>query len=819
VLPLSFQTWDDRGSWFKAPTMRGLTDMAVTIGATALLPGAGSLLANAALNLADDAVFAMLDVGGGYKSWEAAGLEFGKKAACSAVNIGVGQLFNPAVTALNSTPGVSGVIGRTMVGGMQSFTTSTASSAINAITWDAEHGLGWSNDAFTAGVQGGLVSAATGMTSTFTSGMLNNWNAGDKLYGFSKLNQQDVYTLNSTIGNLASQGVNFALTGDFTLNVLNFGMFGVKDTAGNLVKNGLLELHLGKKGATMNVGMGGTDVSLGTIASAMGGLEVVQVNREISKYVKTKQLDVAVALRSQYGFGDRVQQGQLWDLLHDKAGLEIGGVDHADADAQTKREGDKRVIHLNGYRAGMSREEQLQLGITLAHEAYRNGIDDGVLGQGIETRQAIDGHIQFAQGMAGTYGIGAIGMKMAQEVVAYWKAQRGDRTALDAVYDRYDASADYWLIKLDGTIVDTEEKAFFREYIDQNGEFKYEKVEGSEYTDSLTALYAFLGENMIQKMYKKSAGRSNSVTTVSNDVFIFDNIVLQDVLGWTSVDRRRARNEGFTMQDFSEEQKQKIMIEQLLMQNGYKLKGDKWEGSNLKVPGLKTNESIGIRLVNGQWEKFTAGMEIRRDTDAFEVWKNNTESNSYEIKDSADVYFYKRNLDTGISEFYYGATKHWASIDKKSKGTEVSIGGNTYKGNTIVSEWFKMHLTDYWDSDTYGVPVVGVFTDARILSDKDGTQILTKAGKRYGYPNDGRWLMHSFDKGASSAGCIGPMSDIDAPPNSWNIATYSEIGKRSGAYYMQQILNKLMGEWGIYKGYEFSVHLVGQQTPTYYKRY
>jgi hypothetical protein len=248
-------------------------------------------------------------------------------------------------------------------------------------------------------------------------------------------------------------------------------MFGIKDGNENLVKTGLLELHLDKKGATMNVGMGGADVSLGTIASAMGGLKVVQVNRKIDQYVKTKQLDVAVALRSQYGFGDRVQQGQLWDLLQGNARLEIGGVDHADADAQTKREGDKRVIHLNGYRAGMSREEQLQLGITLAHEAYRNGIDDGVLGQGIETRQAIDGHIQFAQGMAGTYGIEAIGMKMADEVVAYWKAQRGDTQALDAVYDKYDMSADYWRL-LDNGSLEFDGDGWFR---DVNGNYILDK--------------------------------------------------------------------------------------------------------------------------------------------------------------------------------------------------------------------------------------------------------------------------------------------------------------------------------------------------------
>jgi len=440
--------WDDRSSWFKAPTIRGVTDIGVTIAATIITAPAGGIggaLASAAVNLADDAVFTMLDVGGGYKSWEEAGLEFGKKAACSAVNIGVGQLFSPAIAMANSTQGIGGVIGSTMLSGMQTVTTSTLNSAVNAITWDKEHGLGWSSDAFNAGVQGGLISAATGMTSSFTSGVLNNWNAGDKLFGFSQLNQKDVYTLNSTIGNLAGQGVNFALTGDFTVNVLNMG-----DFTNGAIKTGLLELHLGKKGATMNVGMGGADVSFGTVASAMRGVGVVSVNQEISSYVKSKQLDIAVTLRSQYGFGDGVQQEQLRDLLRDRASIAIGGADSANADAQTKREGAQRVIHIKGYRAGMSKEEQLELGITLAHEAYRNGIDDGIAGQRIETNQAVLGHIGFAANMAGTYGVGSIGKDMSLEVVAYMKALQGDTKALSEVLSSYDASGDYWKLTADG---------------------------------------------------------------------------------------------------------------------------------------------------------------------------------------------------------------------------------------------------------------------------------------------------------------------------------------------------------------------------------
>jgi hypothetical protein len=63
-------------------------------------------------------------------------------------------------------------------------------------------------------------------------------------------------------------------------------MFGVNDRNGNLVKNGLLELHLGKNGATMNVGMGGADVSLGTTAIDDGDYENLNIYGADGKYEK-----------------------------------------------------------------------------------------------------------------------------------------------------------------------------------------------------------------------------------------------------------------------------------------------------------------------------------------------------------------------------------------------------------------------------------------------------------------------------------------------------------------------------------------------------
>lgn len=71
--------WDSRGSWFQAPSIKDITDIGVTIAATAItapMGGLGGALISAGINLADDALFATLDVAGGYKSFGEAGLDF-----------------------------------------------------------------------------------------------------------------------------------------------------------------------------------------------------------------------------------------------------------------------------------------------------------------------------------------------------------------------------------------------------------------------------------------------------------------------------------------------------------------------------------------------------------------------------------------------------------------------------------------------------------------------------------------------------------------------------------------------------------------------
>ena len=808
--------------------------------------GIGGALISAGINLADDALFATLDVAGSYKSLGEAGLEFGKKAACALVNVGAQGLFggfagkmvdgkelttgifgaSKGIFSSVKTDTLSGVIGKTIATGLQTVTTSVATSAINAFNIQYDEygnalGLGWSGDAFSASVQGGLISAATSMTSTFTSGYLNITNATEELMmGFSSANVGDIMGLNGFLGSMAGQAMNYALTGTASFNALNFSMFGLTDKAGSTVGGGLLELNFGKNGFSSRLGMGGADVSLGTLATALRGLDVWNVNNRISAYGNNNDFDALIALRAQYGFGDAAQKAQLSDILAGRALIRTGSA--GNEDAQTILENGRRVITLANYQESMSDAEQMKLAITLGHEAYRDGIDNGTTGQNAETVQAVKKHTEMMIRM----GADPKYQKLMNSVIFtdenlrndFFKYMQFKKDGNEAAYENYvnhtyDASADYWLVKLDGTIEDTEERAFFYEYIDADGIVQSEKVVGSEYAGSkMLALYNFLGTDMIKKMYEKSPSTPDSVNAVPENLYSYSDEVITDVLGWSAEQIKAARKDGINLNDLTDKQRQKLVIEQLLVQNGYTFGNDFWSGNGMKVPGLLANESIGIRLVNGQWERFTAGMVITRDADAYDVWKNNIASNDYAVKDSADVSFYKRNLDTGTTEWYYGPTSNWASIDKMTTDpTTVIVDGNTYQGNTLISEWFKMHLIDYPIAN-YGVANVGVFTDAQILSDTDGTQILTKAGRRTGFPNDARWLFHPFGTGASSDGCIGPMSNFGFDDSNKNWRNPDMNG--SGAYYMQQVLNQLMNQWGIYKGYEFSVHLLGQRTPT-----
>ncbi|MDR3138611.1 MAG: peptidoglycan DD-metalloendopeptidase family protein [Treponema sp.] len=303
--------WDSRNSSFKAPSIRSAVDLGSKIASAALIAAApvtggasvlGSMAltaaASASVSLADDLFFTALDISSGYKDFYEAGFEFGKKALVTAASFLVSAAFSGigipgqgsfgAAAGAGTTGaaslaggglngmvnsglgGASAVIAKTAMTGVQSLTTGTITSGINAITYDRENGFGWSGDIFAQGVRGSLSGALVNMTGVFAQDMTGQINLFDgeqnALIG-NIFNRVGIERFNKIIGGLAEQGVSYALGEDFTINLLN-----VADFSGGRVNSGLLELGFGRNGISMGLGSGGADLSMGSLLAGAAGL-------------------------------------------------------------------------------------------------------------------------------------------------------------------------------------------------------------------------------------------------------------------------------------------------------------------------------------------------------------------------------------------------------------------------------------------------------------------------------------------------------------------------------------------------------------------
>ena len=620
-----------------------------------------------------------------------------------------------------------------------------------------------------------------------------------KLDGFNSSQIGSIQNLNGTIGGLASAGLSYGLTGEATFNILNITDFG----AG--ASSGLLEMTLSRnKGVTARLGTGGTDLSFGTVSTSLQGIKALNKNMQITRAAKRNNMSsAATALRTQYGFGDEKQLAQLEEILKGRTELKRGS---GDGKAQTIAENGKRTVYLKNYKDGMTREEQLALGITLGHEAYRDGITGNAQSQFNETAEAVLGHTAMAKRMQSD----SMYNDIMTGLINTDKNLRNDMTAFDYalatgdwgtfgsyVGDNYDYSADYWLFRQDGTIFDDGKNYFSREIIDVNGRSIAEKIEGSDFTGSrVAALVEAIGfDNVVNKMLD---GKNWN----NSDLYSAD---LLKEIGLTDSQIQRVQHSGKFNITLTNQQKNQLVGELLMAQNNasWDASARKWNTGNLAIPELENNDSLGVirNSDTGKYTFFAAGIEFTRENDAFDIYKNGKtklEDTTYEQRDNTDASFWIKDLFTNEkNETLFDNA--FTSIDRIS-GTTKKIGDSEYTGNTIISEYFKMHLVNYWDSTTYGVDRVGVFTDAETLSGK----FLNKHG------TDGsdseRYLYHPFSGYAGSKGCIGPMSNNGI--GGWNDSL--KIG--TGAYYFQKQLD-LFDKYGIYKGYEFNIRMQGRIRP------
>jgi hypothetical protein len=89
-------------------------------------------------------------------------------------------------------------------------------SGINAITYSERDGFGFSEEAFKAGMNKGVVSAVAGMASTFTSGALGLGNLRDGngiALNNRTFNVEGIGKLNDFTGSLVGGAVSYGMSG------------------------------------------------------------------------------------------------------------------------------------------------------------------------------------------------------------------------------------------------------------------------------------------------------------------------------------------------------------------------------------------------------------------------------------------------------------------------------------------------------------------------------------------------------------------------------------------------------------------------------
>jgi murein DD-endopeptidase MepM/ murein hydrolase activator NlpD len=445
IAPWDKRIWNDNDSFFKAPTLRQGGQIAgaivagiVTCG-TGFVATIGAMVAIAAISSASDIMYNTLDTVFGYKSLDEAAFETSKTFAINAAS----SLMGGAFSGFNSASSIGSVVIKTSAAATQTVFSGITTSILNGITYDSQSkSLGFSSDIMTAGMKSTLTNAAVSAMGAFTTSTLSAINSGAKIVGSSNaVNLEYLKKFNEFAGSLVGQGINYALGNDFTLNLFNTSLFG--PNAGN---TGLLELHLGRDGASMNFGTGGANVSIDNIIDSFKGLQIWDRNNNEILFAKKKNINFDAALRGLINFGDEIQQKLYWDILKGKVDIKA----HSEGDFEAKRdtiEG-KDTITITGYHSDMSVAEQMFYAVKLGHEAYRDTVTTN--DNHLETRTAAWEHTEMAKRMIAEKKPLAINGNLMNDFVASYMGIDFFNAYVD---ENYDSSADYWKLMRNGTLV------------------------------------------------------------------------------------------------------------------------------------------------------------------------------------------------------------------------------------------------------------------------------------------------------------------------------------------------------------------------------
>ncbi|WP_407397294.1 hypothetical protein [Treponema sp.] len=440
--------WDQKifdASW--APTLRTTSTIAAAVAASAVSCGvlsAGASVYTAAalssaITLSNETAFAGMDVAGGYKT----PYEVGKSLAASAVSNAVGIATAGIGDKISKIGSAGGRIGaKTMFEGGKT----TFGIAANALIMNDGNIFRAKDSILDKESYGKILSS---MTSGSVSSGLDELNLGMnaiKVRGYSTSNVSDIGNFDSFIGDSASSLFELVYNGETTLNIAS------------LKGTGLWEVEIGNDGIKSHIGMNGKNFSINRIMSSIEGLKNIEKNNRIERYSAGNET-IASALRLDYGFGNENARKQLEDILDNNTVLMRNDGVQEEYVAKSVLENGKKIIMLGNE---LDDESYMALGIVLQHEAERNGLRDGELGQIAETILSVASHSAFVESLAND-------SLYRNDVAKYISSNEillNDINALSIlnnnkdlmeyaryVYQNYDTSEDFWRMTWGGQII------------------------------------------------------------------------------------------------------------------------------------------------------------------------------------------------------------------------------------------------------------------------------------------------------------------------------------------------------------------------------
>ncbi len=225
-----------------------------------------------ALQYADDALFGAIDVGRGYKSWEEIAEGFLKQGIMSGIGKGLNYVASAAGKALKgASTFFKGGAGGQILGGFQKAASGYLNNVASnyAAAFDFASGkMDWERAA-SSWLDAGAITSAAGSFLGQGLGALNNLDANGLALSSNVFG--DIQKMNSTIGSLAGQALNYALTGNFTVNLLSVN--GV----------GLLEVGVSDGNFRAAAGQGGADLSAQSLLSFANGMKAAQRVSDLKK--------------------------------------------------------------------------------------------------------------------------------------------------------------------------------------------------------------------------------------------------------------------------------------------------------------------------------------------------------------------------------------------------------------------------------------------------------------------------------------------------------------------------------------------------------